>query len=230
MPAIDRTATFQPRLAVAGLAWFVVAAVALHLLRPDLDPVHSQMSLYLIGPWGWLLQAAYVALSVAMVVLAWDLRQGAAAAARSSAPLLMFGLGAICLSTTAYAWMDMPGVDVGLEGLVHRITAQGAFLFATTGIVLQAMRLRRDPRWHRHRRWLLPWALACFASIWVLALWRDLPRGLAQKGVIGLIVGWLAAVAMTRLRPSSRSLPTSVRSGADETASPPDSRIASPDP
>ena len=230
MPAVDRTATFRPWLAVAGLAWFVVAAVALHLLRPELDPVHSQMSLYLVGAWGWLLRAAYVALSVAMVVLAWDLRQGTAACARSSAPLLMFGLGAICLSTTAYAWMDMPGVDASLEGLVHRITAQGAFLFATTGIVLQAMRLRHDPRWHRHRRWLLPWALACFAGIWLLALWRELPRGLAQKAVIGLIVGWLAAVAITRLRPFPRSLPTTGRGATRGPHRPVDSRIASPDP
>lgn len=205
MPGPAHTATARPWLAATGLACFVIAAVALHLLRPDLDPVHSQMSLYLIGAWGWLLQAAYVALSLAMVMLAWDLRQGAAAPARSSAALLMFGLGATCLSTTAYAWMDMPGVEASLEGLVHRITAQGAFLFATTGIVLQAMRLHRDPRWHRHRYWLLPWALACFAGIWVLALWPGLPRGLAQKTLIALIVGWLAAVAVVRLRSPAAS-------------------------
>ncbi|WP_262378568.1 hypothetical protein [Luteimonas viscosa] len=57
-----------------------------------------------------------------------------------------------------------------------------------------------------HVRWLFPWALACFAAIWVLALWRDLPRGLSQKAVIALIVGWLGAVALllqrrARLRP-----------------------------
>ena len=40
---------------------FVAAAVALHLLRPDLDPVHSQMSLYLIGAHGrWLACNAYL--------------------------------------------------------------------------------------------------------------------------------------------------------------------------
>jgi hypothetical protein len=193
-------ANHATRLAAAGLSVFVVAAIALHLLRPDLDPVHSQMSLYLVGAWGWLLQAAYVALSVAMVGLAWGLLRDAEPAARSAAPLLMFVLGGLCLSATAYAWMDMPGVEASLEGLVHAITAQGAFLFAATGIVLQAMRLRLDRRWRAHLRWLLPWALACFAAIWVLALWRDLPRGLAQKAVIALIVGWLAAVTGLQAR------------------------------
>src|SRR5690606_33519569 len=114
MPRSVRAPAFWPRLSGAGLACFVAAAVSLHLLRPELDPVASQMSLYLVGAWGWLLQAAYVALAVAMVGLAWDLRQNAAPLARSAAPLLMFVPGALCLSATAYAWMDMPGVDASL--------------------------------------------------------------------------------------------------------------------
>ena len=202
-----RPSAFWPALAGAGLAVFLAAGLALHLLRPDLDPVASQMSLYLIGPWGRLLQAAYVALSVAMVGLAWDAWRSADPAARSAAPLLMFVLAGLCLSTTAYAWMDLPGAGPSLEGLVHGISAQGAFLFATTAMVLQAMGFRRDPRWRTSAGWLLAWALACFAAIWTLALWRDLPRGLAQKAVIALVVGWLAAVVALRLarcRPGPR--------------------------
>lgn len=200
MPGSASVSTVLPRLAVACLAFFVVAAVALHVLRPELDPVHSQMSLYLIGPWGPLLQAAYVALALAIAGLAWDAWRNAPGPARSGAPLLMLGLGGFCLTVTAYAWMDLPGVEPGFEGLVHGITAQGAFLFTTAGLVLQALRLRRDPRWRRPARWLLPWALACFAAIWVLALGRELPRGLAQKAVIALIVGWLAALAILSWR------------------------------
>jgi len=185
-----------PRLAFAGIACFLGAAIALHLLRPELDPVHSQMSLYLIGAWGPLLQGAYAALGIAMAGLAIGLYRGMPPAARSAAPLLMFVLGGLSLATTAYAWMDLPGLDATMEGLVHGVSAQGAFLFATTGIVLQALRLRLDPRWRRHARWLLPWAIACFVAIWVLALWRDLPRGLAQKAVIAMIVGWLASATV----------------------------------
>ena len=171
----------------------MAAAIVLHLQRPDLDPVDSQMSLYLLGPWGPLLQAAYAALSLAMIGLAVGLYGGLMPAARSAAPVLLFLLAGLSLTTTAYAWMDLPGIDATLEGLVHGLSAQAAFLFAATALVLQALRMRRDPRWRDAARWLLPWALACFAAIWVLALWRDLPRGLAQKGVIAMIVGWLAA-------------------------------------
>ena len=180
---------------MAGIASFLSAAVALHLLRPELDAVDSQMSLYLIGAWGPLLQGAYVALGLAMIGLAVGLHRALSPDARSAAPLLLFVLGGLSLATTAYAWMDLPGVDASMEGLVHGVSAQGAFLFATAGLVLQALRFRRDPAWRDAARWLLPWALACFAAIWVLALWREAPRGLAQKLVIALIVGWLATVS-----------------------------------
>lgn len=184
-----------PGMALVGITCFLIAAVALHLLRPDLDAVESQMSLYLVGPWGPLLQGAYAALGMAIATLAIGLYRALALPARSAAPVLMLVLAAVSLATTAYAWMDLPGVDASLEGLVHGISAQGAFLFATSGMVLQAMRLRHDAQWRRQSRWLLPWAIACFAAIWVLALWRDAPRGLAQKAVIAMIVGWLAATA-----------------------------------
>lgn len=183
-------------LASAGMGWFVTAAVLLHVLRPDLDVVHSQMSLYLIGAWGPLLQSAYAGLSLSMIGLSIAVYRSMVPAARSIAPVLMCVLAGICLTVTAYAWMDLPGVDASLEGLVHGITAQGAFLFATTGLVLQAMRFRLDPHWRQHARWLLPWAIACFAAVWVLALWRELPRGLAQKAVIAMIVGWLGSVIL----------------------------------
>ncbi|MCD9026667.1 DUF998 domain-containing protein [Luteimonas sp. BDR2-5] len=183
-------------LALSSILVFVAAALALHGLRPELDPVHSQMSLYLIGAWGPLLQAAYACLSIGMIALAVGLRRAMVPASRSAAPLLLFVLGGIALTTTAYAWMDLPGLDRTLEGLVHGVSAQAAFLCATTAMVLQAMRLRLDPHWRRAWPWLLAWALACFASVWGLALWRDAPRGLAQKAVIALMLGWLVTACL----------------------------------
>lgn len=198
-PAIRRAL----RIAATSLTMFAAAAIALHLLRPELDPVASQMSLYLIGDWGPLLQAAYVALGIGMVALGWALREAHAPASRSAAALLLFALAGASLSTTAYAWMDLPGVDRSLEGLVHGVSAQGAFLFATTGMVVQALGFLRDPAWRRTARWAIPWALLCFASVWILAAWREAPRGLAQKALIVLILGWMVCTMRalaTRLR------------------------------
>ena len=96
-PAIRRAR----HVAAASLAVFVAAAVALHLLRPGLDPVASQMSLYLIGDWGPLLQIAYVALGIGMVALGWVLREAHALPARSAAALLLFALAGTSLPSAA---------------------------------------------------------------------------------------------------------------------------------
>lgn len=200
LAGVHATLRMGTGISLAALTWFVACAVAVHLRRPELDPVHSQMSLYLVGVWGPLLQAAYAVLAIGMIALAWSLRNAVVPALRSGAPLLLFVLGGLSLTITACAWMDLPGVDRSVEGLVHGISAQAAFLFATTGMLLQALRLRADPQWRAVARWALPWAALCFASIWLLALWRDAPPGLAQKAVIGLILTWLACVAVAARR------------------------------
>ena len=42
---------------------------------------------------------------------------------------------------------------------------------------------------------VLGWALVCFTGVWVLALFRDLPRGLSQKALVAAIVLWFGFVA-----------------------------------
>ena len=74
------------------------------------------MSLYLVGAWGPLLQAAYVALGAAMAGLAIGVYRALSPPARSVAPLLLFVLGGLSLTTTAHAWMDLPGLDASMEG------------------------------------------------------------------------------------------------------------------
>jgi hypothetical protein len=191
------------RLALATMAVFIAAAVSVHLLRPELDWVHAQMSVYLLGPWGWVLRTAYVALAAGMLALAGGLHRALPPGARSGAALLLFAIAAPALAVTAYAPMRFPWEDQRLEHLVHGITAQTAFLCATTGMVLQALRLRLDPAWQRFARLALPWAVLCFLGVWALALLADLPRGLSQKALVAAIVAWLVMVSL-RLHQTTR--------------------------
>ncbi len=54
---------------LAGLGTFVVAVVAMHLIRPDLDPMDRTISEYALGGSGWLMTLAWLALLVAAFVL-----------------------------------------------------------------------------------------------------------------------------------------------------------------
>jgi hypothetical protein len=182
--------------ALAGVAAFALAGIAVHLLRPGLDPVAAQMSVYLVGPWGPVLQAGYAALAVGILALAFALYRVPRAPARSAAPLVLFAIAAPSLVVTALAPMRFPGEELRLIHLVHGTSAQAAFLCTTAAMVLQAWRLRAAPAWRQVAPVLLGWALACFAGVWVLALVRELPRGLSQKVLVAMIVGWLGTVAL----------------------------------
>src|SRR5699024_9799923 len=115
------TADWRPATAsgaLACIAAFLVSAVAVHLLRPELDGVRAQMSVYLVGPWGWLLQAGYAALAAGILALAIALYFEPPPPSRSVAPLLLFAIAAPSLVITALAPMRFPGEDLRLAHLV----------------------------------------------------------------------------------------------------------------
>lgn len=178
-------------LALAGVLAFLAAAVAVHFIRGDLDWIQAQMSLYLVGSGGRLLQGGYCAMAAALVLLAEGLHRELAPQARSGAPVLLFSVGAAGLCVTAFAYMDLDGAAPTLVGWIHGVSAYTAFLCVTTAMVLQSWRLRGDPRWRGRFAPALALALASFAGVWILALGPGLPRGLAQKVVILVIGAWV---------------------------------------
>lgn len=182
--------------ALVAILYFAGAALVLQFAREDLDWIRTPLSFYLIGPHGLWLQAAYCLLGAALVLLPLGLYFAFAPRARSGAPGLLFVMAAVALGVTAFAHTNMPGRAPTFEGWVHGTAAQGAFLWVTTAMVLQAWRFRGDPVW-RSRFWpAFGLAVASFAAVWILSLWRSAPRGLTQKFVIAMIVCWLVMVAI----------------------------------
>jgi hypothetical protein len=105
-------------------------------------------------------------------------------------------MAALGLCVTAIADSNLPQRAPTLQGWLHGVAAQTAFLCVTTAMLLQSWRMRADAYWRpRFARAFLLAAIA-FAAVWIVAFWRDAPRGLAQKAVILLIVGWLAMAAL----------------------------------
>ncbi|MDO1527826.1 DUF998 domain-containing protein [Fulvimonas sp. R45] len=179
------------RVALAGILAFALAAVATQGLRPELDWLDAPLSFYLIGPWGPLLQAAYVAMAVALATLGGGYYRALPPGARSAAPWLLFVAAGVALAVTALAHSNLPGRAPTLEGFVHGTAAQASFLCVTVAMLLQSWRLRLEARWQARFRSAFALALACFAGLWVDALWKGMPRGLEQKLLIALIVLWL---------------------------------------
>ena len=106
---------------------------------------------------------------------------------------------------TALAPTDTWNHPPTLHGYVHGVAAQSAFLCTATAMLLQAWRLRGDTRWRCWFRPAFAYAALCFVLLWVQAFWRTLPRGLSQKALIVLMLGWLIAAAWRLLRGPDRA-------------------------
>ncbi len=182
-------------LALAGMAVFLATSAAAQFLRHDLDWIAAPNSFYLIGPWSGMVRAGYYAMAAALVLFAVAAYRELTPEARSAAPLLLFVLGGVALAVTVIAHTNQPDTPPTLQGYVHGIAAAAAFLCTATAMLLQAWRLRSDPRW---RRWWKPafaYAAVCFALLWLSAARLNVPHGLGEKVLIVLITGWLMAAA-----------------------------------
>ncbi len=193
-------------VALTGTLVFVAVAVVVQWLRPDLDWLDAPLSFYLLGGYGHVLQAAYVVLACALVFLGGGFYGALRREARSLAPWSLFTYAASALVVTALAHSNLPGHAPTLQGLVHGVAAQAAFLGATVAMLLQSWRLRDDARWRSRFRFAFALALVCFVGLWVDAIWKGMPRGLEQKLLIALIVCWL--LCLKKCAVSWMSLPS----------------------
>ena len=197
-PAQPDTSTSRAlgNIALTGLLVFGIVAVAVQVLRSDLDWMDAPLSFYLLDAHGhYWLQAAYVVLALALVSLGAGYYLALRGGRRSAAPWLLFACAGIGLCVTALAHSNLPGRAPTLEGFVHGIAAQTAFLCVSVAMLLQSWWLRANPRWRPRFAPAFALALACFAGIWVDALWHGMPRGLEQRLVIALILAWLLLAA-----------------------------------
>lgn len=181
--------------ALAGVLVFALVCTAAQFVRDDLAWLRTPLSFYLLDPHGGWVRGAYFALASALGALGAGWYLALRREARSAAPLLLFVAAGIALAVTALAETGRPGQPPTLEALVHGFAAQAAFLCLTVAMLLQAWRLRGDHRWRHRSAIAFVVAVAAFAGMWVLALWRDAPRGLLQKAEIALILCWLGIMA-----------------------------------
>lgn len=175
-------------LAIFGAVLFLGVAGTLQVVRHDLAWPQATLSQYLSGPYGLVLRTTYCLLAAAIAALACGLYVQLAPRARSAAPLLLFCIGAAALTGVAVGDSWLPAIAPEFHSWFHHACAITAFLCVITGMVLQAWRFRLDPAWRRHFPVAATWSLACFALLWVHALWAPAGRGWVQKLLIALIV------------------------------------------
>jgi uncharacterized protein DUF998 len=187
--AISRTAAL---LSFAAAATFVVLLVALHFIKPELDPSWHFISEYAIGRYGWIMVLAFLSLALSYVSLFVAIRsQLRTIVGRIGLALLLvsaLGLTIAAIFTTDPITVSEDAVTTG--GTLHNLggTLGIAMPFAAA---LIGWKLARNPAWSSAKRSLL-WATG-LALVAFLVSFFSLGVMVSQSGGRfgpDVLVGW----------------------------------------
>ena len=216
---ISRTAAL---LAFAGAATFAVLLVALHFIKPGVDPSWHFISEYAIGDYGWIMVLAFLSLAVSYVSLFVAIRsQLRTIAGRIGLALLL--VSALGLTIAAVFTTDpitTTGDAVTTEGKIHNLggTLGIAMPFAAA---LVGWKLARNPAWSSAKR-PIPWATGLalvafavsFVSLGVMVsqsggrFGPDVPVGWPNRFEVLAYSVWLMVVARQSILVRGRSRST----------------------
>jgi hypothetical protein len=114
---------FAARAAIGSVAVALLALVAVHILKRDLDPSRTMISRYALGPSGWLMALCFAAWAAAGALLLVALaRRASSRLDRIREILLLVASGGLAMA--ARFPMDPAGTprrDMSFSGRIHSI-------------------------------------------------------------------------------------------------------------
>lgn len=190
---------------IVGTVGAVGLLAALHVLDRSLDPTQRPTSEYAVGPFGYLMTAVFLLLSLATWALIAGLRRDLDDRARSRVGLAFLAAWAVGLLVAAAFPIDPEGAVPTTTGTVHTIAGPLTFLSLLVGIVLVSRRLQHDERWFRTRRIVWPLAALTVVEFIVGVATRaaGTGAGIAQRIMLLTVAIWFVVVAH-RLRAGAR--------------------------
>jgi hypothetical protein len=186
--AVSRAAAF---VSFSAAALFVLLLVALHFIKPEIDPSWRFISEYAIGDYGWIMALAFLSLAVSTVALFVTIRSqiqttsgkvGLALLLLSAAGLTLAGIFTTDPITTSHDAVTMRGNLHSLGG-----TLGIAVPFAAALISWQ---LARNPTWSTARQ-ALRWT-GTLAVMGFLISFMSVMVMLPSNGQFGpdVLIGW----------------------------------------
>lgn len=170
--------------------------VALHLARPDLDPLQHVLSEYANGPFGVVMTAVFYGAGVACVALGWRLRtalQWVGVTAATPTLLVVAGVGMFIAGVFE---VGLPSAPESLAETIHSLASIGAFVTLVAAMALFALACGRDPDWIGFRRVAAVLAGAALVAAAASPLAEQTPwPGAAQRLLAGTVVLWLVLTA-----------------------------------
>jgi hypothetical protein len=189
-------------VSIVAIAYFTLIIIALHFLRPDLNPLSRPTSEYAVGPYGFLMTSAFFSMSLASFALIIGLYQGVSQRARSRIGLALLGIWAVGVLIAMIFPIDPEGAPQTISGTIHGINGPLTFLSLTAGVILVSRRFNQDRKrrpFHRTAVILSLVMLAVFIATFVNLATESGFAGLCQRIFLVAFVTWFFLTA-TRLR------------------------------
>jgi hypothetical protein len=166
-------------ISIGGILYFVGAVAILHILRPELNPVTHAVSNYAIGPFGWLMTAAFFILALSEFALTLGLARSLTASKSAAIGVLLLNLAAAGMVVTGIFPGDVksPHPPGTLPSLIHWIGAGISFLSLLIATFLFAHCFKTETRWQSFQ------CSACVVSVMIVV-------ALVAFGILTLI-GWV---------------------------------------
>ena len=188
--------------ATVGILYFVVAVVALHVLRPELNPVKHAVSNYAIGPFGFLMISAFFGLALSAFALALGFARSLAPTRQARVSVLLLSLTGMGLAMTAIFPGDVtsPHPPGTTTALIHWLAAGTSFLSLMIATFLLSSAYKTDIRWQSFHHLSLTFAvinvlaLAVFGVL-TLAGWI----GIGERIYLGACMVWLLLASVRLL-------------------------------
>lgn len=197
---VDTMSRVFGAIAIIGVAVFSVICLAVQFLRTDLNWFTTPMSIYVLGPYGAWVQAAFFAPAPGFAVLGLGWYRALHRPLRGALSLVLFIAAAVALCLVGAFVTDTSPSPVTLHGAIHQWAAFATFVFVTTGMTLQSWWFRCDWRWRKHFPEAFAIAVITIVYFWIYALFHPIPRGVGEKVVIGLVLIWIWRVAWWLVR------------------------------
>lgn len=135
------------RVIQAAVLYYVVAAVLLHVLQPDISPLALPMSIYVLGRGGFLMTLTFFALAIALLAAASALGRRLPVTWKRHAGLFFMVLAALATMVAGLFPDDgrpPPLLPVTRTGWTHMVAGMVAFPSFLLGPLFLTLALRRQ--------------------------------------------------------------------------------------
>ena len=175
-----------------GVLIFTVLVIALHVLRPQMNPLSHAISEYALGPFGFLMTIAFVMRGLGELLLVIGFAAGTMRSNRSWAGLIFLALATLCSFLVA----TFPGNPQNMSMLiVHSVSAFVGFGSLIIAALAWAWRFRKEARLRSSALISFLLGLLMLVSLVSLVISASYALGLAERMLEIFIVLWLYFMA-----------------------------------